>query len=72
MGLMNAVDQWKMARHDKHISKMETQDKCPDCSGKGFQTYVTSSDYFVYDNSSKCPGCNGSGMYSDWADQILQ
>lgn len=67
MGLINSFNQWRETRYQNHVSHMRTQEKCPDCYGRGFTVYPYNE--FAYYNSVECPGCQGSGSYSDW-DQL--
>lgn len=67
MGLFNALNQWRNARYENHLTNMKDQNKCPDCHGKGY--YAFSANEFVYYAAPyECPGCNGSGLYTDWGN----
>lgn len=72
MGILNAFDQWISSRYENHVSKMESQERCPDCLGKGFHTYPWASEFFLHENSHQCTGCNGSGHYYDWSSQMSE
>ena len=65
LGLLNAFNDWRTSRHEKHVSKMQEMGKCPDCYGRGFIPYPASEFAYV-SNALDCPGCNGSGLYTDW------
>lgn len=65
MGFLNILSEWLDARYEKNVAEMEAQGLCPDCRGKGFNTY--SNEYF-YTTPYDCPSCHGSGLYHDWAD----
>ncbi|KHD85657.1 hypothetical protein [Heyndrickxia ginsengihumi] len=62
MGLFSAISQWKIDKQEKHVENMKTQNKCPDCYGRGFIMPVCYDYVYPYD----CTGCNGSGSYDDW------
>jgi len=62
MGLFNAISSWQADRYQKHVTKMQTLDKCPDCRGRGYINTIS----FDYAMPYECPGCNGSGSFSDW------
>ncbi|MBM7643838.1 DnaJ-class molecular chaperone [Scopulibacillus daqui] len=65
MGLINAYSNWKTKRYEKHLTKMQSLGKCPDCNGRG---YMTIFDY-EYAAPYNCYGCNGSGLYTDWEEK---
>ncbi|AGK55417.1 hypothetical protein B1NLA3E_18365 [Bacillus sp. 1NLA3E] len=65
MGLFEAYNQWKVSRYENHVSNMESQNKCPDCNGRGYHSYPA-NEFVYYSNPSECPGCNGSGLFTDW------
>ncbi|WP_027725538.1 hypothetical protein [Tuberibacillus calidus] len=62
MGLFQAISNWQTERYQRHVSRMQALDKCPDCRGRGFINVLS----FDYAMPYECPGCNGSGSYSDW------
>jgi RNA polymerase subunit RPABC4/transcription elongation factor Spt4 len=65
MGLLNAYNEWKNSRYQRHLTAMKDQDKCPDCFGRGY--YIYPANEFVYNvNPHDCPGCNGTGTYTEW------
>ena len=64
LGLLNSVSDWMAARQEKKINEMETLGYCPDCHGKGFNTYNVYE--FYYTNPYDCLSCNGSGSFDDW------
>ncbi|PLT31887.1 methionine aminopeptidase [Peribacillus deserti] len=66
MGLFSKFSEWNHARQEKFLSEMEALGSCPDCRGRGFNSYTPNE--FYYSNVYDCPGCNGSGLYSDWAE----
>lgn len=69
MGLLNAFNEWKNTRYEKHVSHMKDENKCPECYGRGFLIYPANE--FVYlSNPFDCPGCNGSGLYSEWSNLV--
>lgn len=70
MRLFNGISDWRAARKEKWISKMESQGKCPDCRGYGIEPLPMTDMGFtqIFD----CPSCNGSGLYSDWAEAMQQ
>lgn len=70
MGLLNSFQDWKASRYEKKISEMQSQGICPDCHGKGVNTFPL-NDYYLA-NVYDCPGCNGSGSFSDWATNTEQ
>lgn len=65
MGLLDAYQNWKESRYENHVNNMKSQNKCPDCYGKGFHSFPV-NEFVYYSNPYDCPGCNGSGLYSDW------
>lgn len=65
MGILDAYNQWRVSRYDNHVSNMRSQNKCPDCRGKGYHAYPV-NEFVYYTDSYECPGCNGTGQYSDW------
>ncbi|RXT15414.1 methionine aminopeptidase [Ammoniphilus sp. CFH 90114] len=66
MGLIQAFIDWKNANHERKVSEMGAQGKCPDCFGRGFNPVMLSG--FYYTSVLDCPGCNGSGLFTDWAE----
>lgn len=67
MGLLHSFQQWRAARHAKHISRMKEENKCPDCYGRGFVIYPA-NEFTFFDGSYDCPGCDGSGLFTDWTE----
>ncbi len=65
LGLFNQVNSWMKARNERRLADMEAKGICPDCYGKGYNTYALNE--FTYSNLYDCPGCSGSGLYTDWA-----
>lgn len=67
MGLLNSYNEWKVSRQQQHVSNMQSQNKCPDCNGRGFYTFPV-NEFVHYTNPYDCPGCNGSGTYEGWSE----
>ncbi|MFE8702170.1 methionine aminopeptidase [Cytobacillus sp. FJAT-54145] len=68
MGLIDAFNEWISSRYENHISKMELENRCPDCYGKGFQLYPHAIELVPYDGLYDCPSCNGSGLFTNAYD----
>lgn len=66
LGLFQTFSAWNAARFEKHIASMEEKGLCPDCRGRGFDSYAPNEYY--YNSVYECSGCNGSGAYHDWAE----
>ncbi|MEW9667918.1 methionine aminopeptidase [Ammoniphilus sp. 3BR4] len=64
MGLFQLLSDWKEANYQKKVTEMQSQGKCPDCLGRGYNPVILSGYYYM--SSLDCPGCNGSGLFSDW------
>ena len=65
VGLINAFTSWQHERYQRHLSKMQQLEKCPNCHGRGFINTIS----FDYAMPYECPGCSGSGAFSDWENQ---
>ncbi len=66
MGLINSITDWNKSRQEKHMAKMEANNHCPQCYGRGFHAYV-GHEYTFHGSILDCPGCSGTGLYSDWS-----
>jgi len=66
MGLLSTVSNWVAARYEKNKAEMEALGLCPDCNGKGFNSFNIYEYY--YTNPLDCPSCNGTGSYTDWLE----
>lgn len=69
MVLFSAISDWRKSRHEKFISQMKEENKCPDCYGRGFLLYPA-NEFLYLNNPLDCPGCNGTGLYTDWVNTI--
>ncbi len=65
MGLLNAFNEWRDLRIQNHVSRMKDENKCPDCTGRGFSIYP-GSEFAYHASHFECPGCNGTGLYTEW------
>ncbi len=63
MGILNSLNEWSNSRYEKKVEKMRGQGKCPDCNGRGIETFAY--EHF-YNHSFQCPSCQGTGTFSDW------
>ncbi|TLS36131.1 methionine aminopeptidase [Pseudalkalibacillus caeni] len=66
MGLLSSFSEWRNARYQKKLARMEEQGICPDCYGRGINVFAQNE--FAYTNNYDCPGCNGSGSFDDWSE----
>lgn len=64
VGIINAWNDWMNARYEKRVSRMEAKGLCPDCSGRGFNTY--GNEYYFGPQFFNCPGCDGTGSFQNW------
>lgn len=62
MGLRNVFELIRVAQYEDFFLMLESQEKCQDCDGKGFN--FNNNDFVLIDNSHKCPSCNGSGFHA--------
>ncbi|MBP2239614.1 DnaJ-class molecular chaperone [Cytobacillus eiseniae] len=69
MGILNTFNEWRATRYEKHVSRMKSDNKCPECYGRGFPIYP-GTEYAYYTNIVECPGCGGTGVYTDWETEL--
>jgi len=41
--------------------KEQTEKKCPDCKGRGWNTEIRATEYTVGTKNETCSKCNGTG-----------
>jgi DnaJ-class molecular chaperone len=63
MGLSNVFELLRVAQYEDLFLMLESQEKCQDCDGKGFN--FNSNEFVLIDNTHKCSSCNGSGFRAD-------
>lgn len=66
MGFINSFKEWKSNQNEKRLASMQAQGICPDCYGKGVNTFPLNEYYLA--SVLECPGCNGSGSFADWSE----
>lgn len=66
MGFFNVLSEWKQVNDERRMSKMKSQNTCPVCRGRGFNTMF--SEFVGYTTHvDECHGCDGSGLFSVWS-----
>ncbi len=71
MGLISALSGWMESNRTKHMDRMKTEGKCPECYGKGYHPILFNELTYISKDNLDCPGCSGSGLYADWESQRI-